>query len=82
MATTNPITGDTIATRVVSEAYRDNYDAIFGKKKAVEELSKVGYEADTDVSDMLANNTGGFFDKDKYPSDQLETQSPFNTINS
>lgn len=28
----NPITGDTIATKTTTDAYRDNYDAIFRKK--------------------------------------------------
>ena len=31
MATTNDITGDSIQTKVSSEAYRSNYDAIFRK---------------------------------------------------
>ena len=33
MATTNPITGDTIATRTITDNYRNNYDLIWGKKK-------------------------------------------------
>ena len=32
MATKNDITGDSIQTRGVSNAYRDNYDLIWGKK--------------------------------------------------
>lgn len=32
MATKNDITGDSIQTRATSDAYRDNYDRIFGKK--------------------------------------------------
>ena len=32
MATTNDITGDSIQTGAVSNAYRDNYDLIWGKK--------------------------------------------------
>jgi hypothetical protein len=31
VATTNDITGDSIQTKVSSEAYRSNYDAIFRK---------------------------------------------------
>jgi hypothetical protein len=31
MATTNPITGDSIQTKAVSEQYRNNFDAIFRK---------------------------------------------------
>ena len=36
MAAKNDITGDSIQTRGTSEAYRDNYDLIFGKKKKTE----------------------------------------------
>lgn len=34
MAAKNDITGDSIQTRGISDAYRDNYDLIFGKKKS------------------------------------------------
>lgn len=34
MAAKNDITGDTIQTRGASEAFRNNYDLIFRKKKA------------------------------------------------
>ena len=33
MSSKNDITGDTIATKASTETYRNNYDAIFGKKK-------------------------------------------------
>lgn len=33
MVARNDITGDAIQTRGSSDAYRDNYDLIFGKKK-------------------------------------------------
>lgn len=33
MAARNDITGDSIQTRGTSQAFRDNYDLIFGKKK-------------------------------------------------
>lgn len=33
MTARNSITGDLIATKGASDAYRDNYDRIFGKKK-------------------------------------------------
>ena len=33
MATKNDVTGDSIRTKTVSKAYRDNYDRIFRKKK-------------------------------------------------
>lgn len=37
MTTKNDITGDLIKSRSSSEAYRDNYDRIFGKKKEDDE---------------------------------------------
>lgn len=37
MATRNDITGDSIQTKTSSQAYRDNWDAIFGKKKQITE---------------------------------------------
>lgn len=33
MAAKNDITGDTIATRQITDSYRDNFDRIFRKKK-------------------------------------------------
>ena len=33
MVAKNDITGDSIQTKGVTDAYRDNYDKIFGKKK-------------------------------------------------
>lgn len=33
MTARNDITGDAIATKGTTDAYRDNYDRIFGKKK-------------------------------------------------
>ncbi len=33
MATTNDITNDRLVSKHNSDAYRNNYDAIFGKKK-------------------------------------------------
>ena len=43
MAAKNDITGDTIQTRGASEAFRNNYDLIFRKKK-VEEVSTEEYD--------------------------------------
>ena len=45
MATKNDITGDSIQTRGTSEAYRSNYDLIFGKKN-----KKVKEDEDDKVS--------------------------------
>ncbi len=49
MATRNDVTGDVIATRGSSDAYRNNWDAIFGKKKAQDEQPKT--ENDTQDKD-------------------------------
>lgn len=38
MATTNPITGNTIATKPASEQYRDNYDLIFRNKSPASDV--------------------------------------------
>jgi hypothetical protein len=37
MVARNDITGDSIQTKGVTDAYRDNYDLIWGKKKKTEE---------------------------------------------
>lgn len=36
MTSKNDITGDILVTKVTSEAYRDNWDRIFGKKTTTE----------------------------------------------
>jgi len=36
MTATNDVTGDALISKVNSEAYRNNYDLIFGKKKSEE----------------------------------------------
>lgn len=36
MVAKNDITGDSIQTKGISDAYRNNYDLIFGKKKKTE----------------------------------------------
>lgn len=45
MATRNDVTGQEIKSRTISSAYVDNWDAIFGKKKPVEE-EEVSVEID------------------------------------
>lgn len=37
MATTNDITGDKLVSKASNDAYRDNWDAIFGKKEVIVE---------------------------------------------
>lgn len=41
MATTNNITGDTIQTKGVTDAYRSGWDRIFGKKKREAALNEL-----------------------------------------
>lgn len=42
----NDITGDTIATKPVSDLYRDNYDAIFGQKEEQQQDEDKGEKTD------------------------------------
>lgn len=56
MAAKNDITGDSIQTRGVSDAYRDNYDLIFGKKKKsrveeIQDLYKASEELEKEIRD-------------------------------
>lgn len=46
MATKNDITGDSLISKTNTDAYRDNYDRIFGKKKKdAEQAEQQGEEA-------------------------------------
>ena len=64
MAAKNDITGDSIQTRGTSEAYRDNYDLIFGKKKKTEAekfddaIMKNEYYGDSDGVSGTEENQG------------------------
>ena len=42
MVARNDITGDAIQTKSASQAFRDNYDAIFRKDKKMDEPTKCG----------------------------------------
>lgn len=42
MVAKNDITGDAIQTKVSSKTYRDNWDAIFGKKEPINSVSNTG----------------------------------------
>lgn len=86
MAARNDVTGDVIATRDITNAYRDNYDAIFGKKKesapvveevpVVEELKQPEVEMTT-VYYLTRNNGDGsssvvFFRKHESAASKLD----------
>lgn len=55
MATINDITGDSIQTKIPSEAYRNNYDMIFGKKKKQEEQKEPKEVLDFDNNNKKEN---------------------------
>ncbi len=59
MVARNDITGDAIQTKNVSNAYRDNYDLIFGKKKKTEN------EIIDEVSKLISEETLGDTEVDK-----------------
>ena len=40
MTARNPITGDLIASKPLTDAYRDNWDAIFGKRVPKDDTSE------------------------------------------
>ena len=43
MTARNDITGDAIASRTTTDAYRDNFDAIFRKTRAMPPAAEPGY---------------------------------------
>jgi len=49
MTSRNDITGDSIQTKTITDAYRDNYDRIFGKKKDL----PIAYDGKSDEVDAL-----------------------------
>ena len=60
MTTKNDITGDKLATKPASEAYRDNWDRIFGKTHCVCEACREGvlHASDCAVHNAPAHPTG------------------------
>lgn len=55
---TNDITGDSLRSRVVSDEYRDNYDAIFGQDPLAELYAQADEQLETYGMvdcDLLAN---------------------------
>lgn len=50
MAAKNDITGDSIQTRGISDAYRDNYDLIFGKKKKQANIEEKAYDEEGSIT--------------------------------
>lgn len=52
MATTNDVTGDSIQTKNVSDAYRSNYDLIF-RKPVLKSENNVSIEVDNEKIDSV-----------------------------
>lgn len=52
MTAKNDITGDSIQTKTISDAYRDNYDRIFGKKKDL----PVAFDGTSDEKQFLRDS--------------------------
>ena len=73
MATKNDITGDSLVSRS-SEAYRNNYDAIFGKKGKTNEQRTRCVDGELD-SRKEAGTEGSIPEPDDYPHDRVPTDS-------
>lgn len=58
MSSTNDITGDEIKSKLNSDAYRDNYDAIFGKRKNDVMLTKEQQAAVDDTAGISQETKG------------------------
>lgn len=94
MASKNSITGDVIATKGISQEYRDNYDTIFGKKNKNTIAEARSFIPES--HQISGHNTYSIIkDNKQYPRGQTpcilhidespfyqEDLSPHNTINS
>ena len=56
MAAINDITGDAIQTRQSNENYRNNYDLIFGKKKAPTKGNNAEINAENNCDNNVSCN--------------------------
>ena len=54
MTARNDITGDSIATKGTTDAYRDNYDRIFGKKQLKADIGPAKTRAQEYAEEELA----------------------------
>lgn len=59
MASTNDITGDAIASKPNSDAYRSNYDRIFGKGRKADASAEANQPAPVDLSAFRAERQAG-----------------------
>ena len=53
MAAKNPITGDSLTSRPASEAYRNNYDAIFNKGENMDECDIAQERIDAEMANRI-----------------------------
>jgi len=56
MTSKNDITGDTIATKNSTEAYRENFDLIFGKK-GLDDVTPLSNNSNQLVADPINSNS-------------------------
>jgi hypothetical protein len=56
MTSKNDITGDTIATKNSTEAYRENFDRIFGKK-GLDDVTPLSNNSNQLVADPINSNS-------------------------
>ena len=74
MATKNDITGDSLVSRT-SEAYRNNYDLIFGKKKGNNNEQRTRLHDGELGSESKAGDTEGVSEPADYPHDRTNRDS-------
>ena len=67
-ASKNDITGDTIQTKISSQAYLDNYDAIFGKDQKSKQKSMTELNWD-------GNEERGRYGEDESPQDKVSSST-------
>ena len=77
MATKNDITGDSLISKTNSEAYRNNYDAIFGKKGKKNEQRTGLYDGAVEQSGGI---NGKAYQGQPRVSDQEEDAYPHDRV--
>jgi len=59
MSTKNDITGDSLVSKASNEAYRNNFDNIFGKKKEQQTVNEYDDEHDHEDGEWTCDHCGG-----------------------
>lgn len=73
MSTKNDITGDSIASKIISQEGRDNWDNIFGPKKTAEQWIAIKHPG------IKILNPHGWLQNDGVTFDTPITESNFNS---